>query len=150
MRRWLAALATASLVATLPAVAHAVPPWSLTVSPQTATQGQSTTFSLTLTNNTSGNSNRLGCLEVDLPASFTILSLGNPTSNQGGDWDSVEVGNTVVVDADDSGGRLDNGEWVTFTITAQPTAGGSFAWSNRAHTSAHPEPPPWALAPSPL
>ena len=144
MRRWLAGLASASLVATLPAVVLAALNWSLTISPQTATQGQSTTFTLTATNTTSGSSNRLGCLEVDLPPSFVnisvINSVNDPSTSSNGDWDAVLIGNTVVVDADTSAGRLDKGEWVTFTIIAQPAAGGSFAWTSHAHTSEQADP----------
>ena len=32
------------------------------------------------------------------------------------------------------GGEIDQGESVTFTITARPTAAGSFAWTNEVHT----------------
>ena len=131
MRRWLTAVITAMLAAALPAVAWGSFAWTLAVSPQTATQGQSTVFSLTLTNQ---GSSKVGCLEVDLPASFVILSLGDPNASNGGNWNSTQKGNEVEVDADGGGAELDQGESVTFTITARPTAAGSFAWTNEVHT----------------
>lgn len=129
MRRRLAALVAATLAAAVPALAFGAG-WTPVVNPGNATQGQAMTFSVTATNNAP---QQLGCLEVDLPTSFVILSLGNPTSNSGGVWAPTAMGNTVVVDVDSGGGSLANGEWVTFTITARPTAAGSFTWANRAY-----------------
>ncbi len=131
MHRRLPALVAALLAAAVPAVALGAG-WTPAVSPGTATQGQATTFTVTATNNAA---QPIGCLEVDLPASFVILSLGNPTSNSVGVWDSNRVGNIVVVDVAGGGFNLEIDQWVRFTITASPTAAGSFAWANRAYTS---------------
>jgi hypothetical protein len=134
MRRWLTVVTTGLLAAALPAMALGAVLWSLTISPQTATQGQPKVFSLTATNH--DGSTKIGCLEVDLPASFVILSLGTPNASNGDSWDSSPSGaNSVEVQSDDGGGRLDDGESVTFTITSRPTAAGTFSWTNHAHVS---------------
>lgn len=133
MRGWAIVLATGMLTAALPVVAFGAVLWSLTVSPQTATQGQSTVFSLTATNHDS--SKKIGCLEVDLPASFVILSVGTPNASNGDSWVSgPSGGNSVEVQSTDGGGRLDDGQSVTFTITARPSAAGTFSWTNHAQT----------------
>ena len=131
MRRWLTALASGTLAAALPAMAQAAFVWTLVVAPVTATQGQSTAFSLTATN--LDILSRLGCLQVDLPTSFVIASIGTPAASNGAVWVSSLSGNSVVVQSTSGGGRLRAAESVTFTITAQPTAAGAFLWDNHAH-----------------
>jgi hypothetical protein len=135
VRRWGTALAAGALVAALPAMAQAAFAWNLDVSPTTAMQGQSTQFSLTATNE--DTQSQLGCLEVDLPASFVILSVGTPSASNGSVWASNISGNSVVVNSTTGPGRLQSGETVAFSITARPTAAGTFAWNNHAHASSN-------------
>lgn len=132
MRRWLTALTVGVAAAALPAIANAALAWTLVMAPLTATQGQSTTFTLTATN--LDIVSRLGCLEVDLPTSFAIQSTGIPVASNGLAWVASLSGNSVVVGSTTGGGRLDATASVTFTVTALPTAAGAFSWSNHAHS----------------
>ena len=130
-RRTLLALFAAGL-AGVPAVASAVVlQWTLVGAPLTATANQSTTFTLTATNLLMLND--LGCLEVDLPGSFVIESLGAPTASNGDAWSAFQSGNAVIVHSLSGGGRLELLEWVRFTIRAHATAAGAFQWPNHAH-----------------
>lgn len=130
-RRAILALVAGFLAAALPAVTAAVVLWTLVATPLTATVNQSTTFSLTATN--LDPLNELGCLEVDLPASFVIESLGTPAASNGDDWASSQSGNAVIVRSLSGGGRLELGESVQFTIRARATVAGTFLWPNHAH-----------------
>jgi hypothetical protein len=134
MRRLLMGLATAALAAAMPAMAQAAFAWNLVVTPKTVTQGQSTTFSLTATNQQTNS--QLGCIQVDLPTSFVIVSIGTPTASDDEPWvSSIVGGNIVEVKSAPGPGRLENGDSVTFTVTARPTAAGTFLWDNRAFPS---------------
>ncbi|MEX0625285.1 MAG: hypothetical protein WD402_01940 [Chloroflexota bacterium] len=130
-RRRLAALAAAVTAALVPAVASAALLWTLVASPLTTTANVSTTFTLTATNLDALT--ELGCLEVDLPASFVIESLGTPTASNGDEWESSTSGNAVIVQSLSGGGRLELTEWVRFTIRAHATVAGDFLWPNHAH-----------------
>lgn len=129
MRRWPTALTIGLAAAALPATAWGAFAWGLSMSPSNAIQGQSTVFSLTVTNQGSN----IECFEIDLPASFAILSLGPPNPSNGRDWDSTRNGNTVRVAAHGGGDELHQGDSVSFTITARPNAGGSYAWTNKVY-----------------
>lgn len=131
-RRSLRALAIAMMAAAVPASAWALLIWTLVASPLTTTANQSATFTLTATNQDL-LLGELGCMEVDLPASFVIESVGTPKASNNGTWLSVQAGNSVIVWSLDGGGRLELFESVTFTITAHATAAGVFLWPNHAH-----------------
>jgi len=130
-RRSLLALFGAVLAAAVPALVSAAMLWTLVVSPLTTTVNQSTNFTLTATNLELVA--ELGCLEVDLPGSFVIESLGTPTASNGDSWSAFQAGNAVVVHSESGGGRLEWMEWVRFTIRAHATAAGTYSWPNHAH-----------------
>lgn len=130
-RRPLWALAAALAAAAVPAVASAVLLWTLVMTPLTTTSGVSTTFTLTATNQ--DLLTELGCLQVDLPESFVIESLGAPVASNNDQWVSSRSGNAVIVQSLTGGGRLDTFEWVRFTIRAHATSAGTFLWPNHAH-----------------
>ncbi len=130
-RRRLAAFATALTAALVPAAASAALLWTLVMSPLTATVGVSTTFSLTATNLDALT--ELGCLEVDLPPSFVVESLGTPQMSTGDPWVSTQSGNSVIVRSLSGGGRLELLQTVQFTIRAHATAPGIFLWPNHSH-----------------
>lgn len=119
------------MAAAVPAVAAAVMLWTLVGLPLTATVNQSTTFTLTATN--LDLLTELGCLEVDLPGSFVIESLGTPQASNGDAWQSYRTGNAVIVHSMSGGGRLEMLETVQFTIRAHATVAGAFTWPNHAH-----------------
>ncbi|HEX6139892.1 MAG TPA: hypothetical protein VF013_05420 [Candidatus Limnocylindria bacterium] len=131
-RRLLAVIvaATATAAAAGPAAALVLL-WSLTASPLTVTAATTTTFTLTATN--LDPLTELGCLEVDLPASFAIVSVGTPSASTGRTWLTDVSGQAVVVYSDDGGGRLELGQSVTFTIRARPSTAGAYTWPNHAH-----------------
>jgi hypothetical protein len=130
-RRSLLAVFVAGLAGAVPAVASAAMLWTLVASPLTTTVNQSTTFALTATN--LDLLTELGCLEVDLPGSFVIESLGTPVASHGEDWTSTQSGNAVIVRSLSGGGRLERGWSVSFTIRAHATTAGTYLWPNHAH-----------------
>ena len=130
-RRTLLALVGGLVAAAVPAVAGAVTAWTLVGTPLTASVNQSTTFMLTATN--LDVLTELGCLEVDLPGSFVIESLGTPQASNGDPWISLKQGNVVIVRSLSGGGRLEITESVQFTIQAHGTVAGAFLWANHAH-----------------
>jgi hypothetical protein len=129
--RFLLGLGGALAIAALPAVAAAVMLWTLVMAPLTTTANVSTNFSLTATN--ADALTELGCLEVDLPPSFVIESLGTPVASNGRAWESYRTGNVVIVHSLSGGGRLALLQTVRFTILAHATAAGAFTWPNHAH-----------------
>jgi hypothetical protein len=130
-RRSLLALLAAGVSAAVPAVASAALLWTLVATPLTTTANVSTTFSLTATN--LDLLTELGCLEVDLPTSFVIESLGTPIASHGETWASTRSGNSVIVQSLSSGGRLKLGWSVSFTIRAHALVAGTYPWPNHAH-----------------
>jgi hypothetical protein len=131
IRRTFLALVAGGLAAAIPAVAAGALLWTLVASPLTTAVDQSTTFTLTATNLLLIDD--LGCLEVDLPASFVIESLGTPVASNGRQWSSSQSGNAVIVRSLSGGGRLEPDEKVQFTIRAHATVAGAFLWPNHAH-----------------
>jgi len=130
-RRTLLALLAALLAAATPAVTAAAMLWTLIGTPLTANVNQPTTFTLTATN--LDPATELGCLEVDLPGSFVIDSLGAPTASNGDPWTSYQQGNAVIVRSLSGGGRLEINQSVQFTIRAHASVAGAFQWPNHAH-----------------
>jgi hypothetical protein len=106
--------------------------WTLTGGPLTATAGTATIFTLTATN--LDILSELGCLEVDLPPSFTIVGASAGNASNGDDWEAVVFDGKVAVHSLSGGGRLETAQSITFTVTAVPTAAGTFLWPNHAHT----------------
>lgn len=131
MRRALGGVAVALVVASLPQAAAALLVWTFVVVPLTATAGQSTAFTMTATN--VAGPDDLGCLEVTLPASFKIDSVGDPVASNGDDWVATQTGTTLEVHSLSGGGRLNIGESVTFQVKATPTMAGVTTWPNHAH-----------------
>jgi hypothetical protein len=121
--------ACVSAAAAAPAAAALL--YTVVVTPLTANQYSTTDFSVTASN--LNLLDDLGCLQLDLPASFTILSLEQPDASNGEDWLISRNGQSVVVQSDDGGGRLELGESVTFTVRARPQEAGIFAWEHHAH-----------------
>lgn len=131
MRRALGGVAVALALAALPQAAAALLVWTFVVVPLTATAGQSTTFTMTATNVIGPDD--LGCMEVTLPASFTIESVSDPVADNGGNWQAALGGNTVTVNTLSGGDRLEIGDSVTFQVTATPASAGATSWPNHAH-----------------
>lgn len=105
--------------------------WTLTATPLTATSGVATTFSLTATN--LDLLTELGCLEVDLPASFDIVGASAGSAPNGHGWEAVVFANKVAVHSLSGDGRLELGQAISFTITAVPMEAGAWTWTNHAH-----------------
>lgn len=131
MRRWLApALALLGVMASAtPAAALLL--WTMTATPLSATSGVATNFSLTATN--LDLLTELGCLEVDLPASFTIVGATAGNASNGDAWEAVVFPNKVAAHSLSGGGRLELGQSITFIITAIPAQAGTWTWANHAH-----------------
>jgi hypothetical protein len=131
IRRLLAAATVGALAALVPVTAGAALLWTLVGSPLTAVTYQSTTFTFTATN--LDLLSVLGCLEVDMPASFQITGTGTPNASNGDTWVTSLNGNAVVVHSIDGGGRLKLLETVTFSVQARPTVAGAFGLPNHSH-----------------
>lgn len=131
MRRWLAPSLAVLVMAASAGPALALLVWTLTVTPGTARAGTDTTFTLTATNLDALT--ELGCLEVDLPISFTLLGAGAGVASNGDEWEAVLFPQKVAVHSLSGGGRLELGQSVTFTILARPTTPGTYEWANHAH-----------------
>ncbi len=122
--------AIALLVSATPVLGLLV--WTLTGGPLTATVGTATTFTLTATN--LDVLSELGCLEVDLPASFTIVDAHAGNASNGDEWEAVVFDGKVAVHSLSGGGRLEVTQSITFTVTAVPTVAGAYLWPNHAHS----------------
>ena len=131
MRRALAAMAVATAVAALPQIAAGLLVWTFVVLPLTVTAGQGTVFTMTATN--VAGPDDLGCMEVTLPSSFAIESVGDPTASNGDNWAAARNGSTIEIRSLSGGGRLNIGESVTFQVKATPSTAGTTSWPNHAH-----------------
>jgi hypothetical protein len=135
VRRRVGVALVASVVAVLGVAgpASALLVWTLVGTPLVATAGQPTTFTLTATN--LDLIGELGCLEVELPGSgWTEVDDGQAVPSTGrDDWTMSVSGTTVIAWSTSGGGRLETGQWVTFTFTARPTVAGISTWPGHAH-----------------
>jgi hypothetical protein len=132
VRRPLIGLAISLLAAAVPTIAQAALQWTMTVTPTTASKGQATGFVVKTTVVLAGN---IGCVEVDLPASFVIQAVSLPVATRGGTWVTSFAANAVVAQAAKDSDRITKaGDSLTFTITAVPTVAGAFSWPNHVHS----------------
>ena len=155
--RRIAVFAASTLVATLGLagpVAGAVV-WNLVGMPLTANAFQSTTYSFMATNLTFLN--EIGCVEIQLPASYVIDGLGDPSASNGDDWIAEVYGGTnwVLVHSTSGGGRLAVGQTVSFSVQATATQVGAQTWNTHAHrqqdcSGAEIEPGVWPAVVAPV
>lgn len=133
VRRLTLSLALLAGSALLAAPAAGVVGWTIIGGPATATVYTSTTYTFTATNLV--YSNDIGCVEIQLPASYVIDSLGTPIPSNGTTWIAEVYGGTnwVLAHSTSGGGRLNIGESVTFSVTATATQVGAQVWDNHAH-----------------
>ena len=118
-------------VMAVPPPASALLVWSLTPLQVVATAGQQTTITFTATNL---DPRDLGCVEIELPDSYTFAGVNVGQASNGREWDWYILDRFVHVHSIDGGGRLEVGDSVTFGVTLVPTAGIA-TWSNHAHRS---------------
>jgi hypothetical protein len=132
-RRLVASLAVFAASATVAAPAAGVVGWTIVGGPLTATVFQSTTYTFTATNLI--YSNDIGCVEIQLPDTYVIDSLGTPVPTNGTPWIAEVYSGTnwVLAHAVSGSGRLNIGESVTFSVTATATQVGAQTWNNHAH-----------------
>jgi hypothetical protein len=131
-RRLGALLAVAAIWASLASPTAGAVGWTLVGGPLTATVFQPTTYTFTATNLAYGND--IGCVEIQLPATYVLDSLGTPSASNGEDWIAEPYGSDwILVHSESGGGRLEIGEWVTFSFTATATQVGAQLWGNHAH-----------------
>lgn len=110
--------------------------WTLSASPLATTTGIPTMFTLQATNQDPlavlTSSARIGCVQVDVPANFSVASAQVSGSSGGGSWTASLAGNRVRVQAGSGGDRLRTLDWVRFTVRATAASAGSIAWASRA------------------
>jgi hypothetical protein len=130
--------------------------WTLVASPLAVTTGSTTTFALTATNedplSALLSSAEIGCVVVDVPTNFTVVSAAVTGSTAGPSWAASRSANQVRVQAGSGGDRLAYLQSVSFTIRATALSSGSLIWSSRAYrqedcsgTGALPAVPPIVL-----
>ncbi|HET9498043.1 MAG TPA: hypothetical protein VFP83_06930 [Candidatus Limnocylindria bacterium] len=129
--------------------------WTILGAPVTATVFQSTTYTFTATNLLFVN--EIGCVEIQLPDSYVIDALGDPSASNGDDWIAEIYGGTnwVLVHSTSGGGRLELLESVTFTVQATATQTGAQIWNTHAHrqqdcSGAEIEPGVWPAGVAPV
>lgn len=133
MRRiTLTAFAALSLTISSGSPARALSLWTLTGSPLAATAGQSTTFHMLATNVAGPPA---GCVNVEIPTSFTIQWVGNVVASDGAVWTAAVAGTWVDVTSTSGTWLLDPLEWVSFDMQLLPTQAGTWAWNNHVHVS---------------
>lgn len=131
MRRLLAPAMAVVAIVTSATPALGLLLWTLTATPLSASSGVATTFILTATN--LDLLTELGCLEVDLPESFSIVGASAENASNGDAWEAIVFPNKVAAHSLSGGGRLELGQSITFTITAIATQAGTWTWPNHAH-----------------
>jgi hypothetical protein len=122
-RRLVLTIAAAALglaVLAAPAMA-ATKPFSMVVSPASVAAGQSTTFSVTLTNRTSQQ--QLGSANISVPSAFTAVSVADPLGA------ATATTNGNVVQLRNAGVAPGGSIVVSVTATVPTTCMAAYAWS---------------------
>jgi hypothetical protein len=96
-------------------------PFSMVVSPASVAAGQSTTFSVTLTNRTSQQ--QLGSANITVPSAFTAVSVADPPGA------ATATTNGNVVQLRDAGVAPGGSIVVSVTATVPTTCMATYAWS---------------------
>lgn len=104
--------------------------WTLTASPLAVSTGIPTTFTLTASNMLLG---RIECVVVDVPANFSVQTVGVVGSTAGDSWLARRTVNRVWVWTTSGGDRLELLDSVTFTVSATALSAGSLAWPANAY-----------------
>lgn len=132
LRRWLPAVLVAGCVAMFAGRAAAtLDRYTLVAVPDTVVADTVVDYSMTLDN--VGASDKIGCVQLDLPAEYEVYSVGELAASNVATWLSAIDGNAVVVHAADDGGRLRVGESLSFVITARAKQDGVMVWDSHAH-----------------
>ena len=113
------------------------------ITPTSVASGSSTSFALTITNcneaacpgNPTTNNQKIGSVEIDLPAGFAATPGPVPTSATGGKtWTGTVVNGEIRLGATGGNQRLEAGESVTVTFTASaPAACTTYSWLTKAY-----------------
>lgn len=131
IRRALGAAALGVVLALgTPRPASAALLWTLVATPTAVSTGADTTFTLTATNG--DLLTEIGCVIVDVPASFSITGVGVVGSTAGDSWIAGRSGNRVTAQTTSGGDRLELLQSVTFTVRATALSSGSIAWGANA------------------
>ncbi|HET8586637.1 MAG TPA: hypothetical protein VFM74_02055, partial [Candidatus Limnocylindria bacterium] len=131
MRRlWLAG-ATALALAMSSSPAFGAVLWTLVGTPLTATTGQSTTFTLTATNENLLQDIR--CIRASLGSQFAIEATSVVSVSNGGAWTASATATNVAVSTSSGGDRLRFLQSLRFTVLARPLSAGAFAWNATAY-----------------
>ncbi len=104
--------------------------WTVTASPLAVATGTPTTFTLVASNLLLG---RIECVVVDVPANFSITTIGMVGSTAGDSWLVRRTNNRVIAWTTSGGDRLELLDSVTFTVTATALSAGSLAWPAAAY-----------------
>lgn len=118
----------------LVAPAAAIVGWSQTGGPRAARAGEPTEFTLRVSNVdllSDLGVDSIGCIRVTVGPNFAIQSVEVDGAPEGRTWLSSHGGGVATVQSEDGGGRLREGQSVTFVITAVPQAVGTSDWTTR-------------------
>jgi hypothetical protein len=113
--------AALGLTVTVAPAGAASKPFSMVVSPASVAAGQSTTFSVTLTNRTSQQ--QLGSADITVPSAFTAVSVADPPGA------ATATTNGNVVQLRNAGVAPGGSIVVSVTATVPTTCGATYAWA---------------------
>ena len=100
------------------------PNYQTSITPTSATAGQSASYTYTVTKTTSTST--LGWVVINVPVGFTNTAITSVTASNGQGWTTAYSGNVITAHATASGGVLTSSSstvQIIFTATAPTTAG---------------------------
>src|SRR2546427_1947852 len=112
--------------------------FTATITPTTDTAGHSlSSYTITITNDaTSDGGDRIGSVDITIPAGYSNVVLGTVTAPSGKTWTAVIVSGVIQLRATGNGDRLQRTESVSVALTAtSPCTAGSYVWSTTAKSS---------------
>src|SRR5437899_1283553 len=108
------------------------------ITPTTDTAGHSlSSYTITITNDTtSGGSDRIGSVDITIPAGYSNVVLGTVTAPAGRNWTAVIVSGVIQLRATGTSDRLQRTESVSVALTAtSPCTAGQYVWSTTAKST---------------
>jgi hypothetical protein len=110
--------------------------FTATISPTTATTGETKLYTITITNDmTSSSTVLLGSASILIPSGFTIVSSLTVSYPTGKPWTGTLVSGYIKLNATSNSNRLSRGQSVSVTFSATaPATTGTYTWITTAWT----------------
>jgi len=109
--------------------------YKASISPTSASTGQTQDYTLTFTNDWSSDSSQeIGSVSAAIPSGWTGVTLGTLTPPLGKSWDMQIASGLIKLNSHDAGDELHEGESVSVTFQATaPAATGTYTWTTLAY-----------------